>query len=174
MEKPIIIETYKIEWANEFEQEKEKLVNLLPGKLISVEHIGSTAVPGLASKPIIDMAAGVEDLEKANEFIEPLKQIGYEFVHHEAFPERRFFRKGKWRAGTHHLHIYEFEGEAWEKQLMFRDYLRNHQVALKEYSLLKKELAELYRSDRGSYTQAKTAFIQSIIIKAQERDDHFS
>ncbi|WP_340436797.1 GrpB family protein [Ureibacillus thermosphaericus] len=132
MDKPVIIEDYNPDWSREFEQEKEKFLEILGNKIISIEHIGSTSVKGLGAKPILDIMVGVNNLDEVDEFIEPLKEIGYEFVYHKEFPERRFFRRGQWRAGTHHLHIYEFESEHWNNNILFRNYLRTHLDALKQ------------------------------------------
>jgi GrpB-like predicted nucleotidyltransferase (UPF0157 family) len=168
MDKEITIEEWHPNWSKQFENEKLKLKEILSDKVISIEHIGSTSIEGLGAKPILDIAIGVNDLEVVNEFIEPLKQIGYEFVYHKEFPERRFFRKGKWRAGTHHLHFYQFEGEHWNNQILFRDYLRNNLDVLREYNQLKIDLARKYRFDRGAYTENKAPFIQKVLQKAKK------
>lgn len=171
MEKEISIEDYNSKWAKKFEEEKVKLKEILNDKVISIEHIGSTSIEGLGAKPIIDIAIGVKDLETVMDFNEPLQKLGYEFVYHKEFPERRFFRKGEWRAGTHHLHFYEFESEHWNNQILFRDYLRTYPNALKEYQQLKVNLAAKYRFDRVSYTEAKAPFIQKILYKAKKERD---
>ena len=168
MDKPVIIEDYNPNWFKDFEQEKRKLLNILNGKMITIEHIGSTSVYGLDAKPILDIAVAVPNLDDVNGFIEPLKQIGYEFVNHIEFPERCFFRKGQWRAGTHHLHLYGIESESWKNQLLFRNYLRKHPDVLKKYYQLKEELAGRFRFDRVSYTEAKGPFIQDVLKKAKE------
>jgi GrpB-like predicted nucleotidyltransferase (UPF0157 family) len=168
VDKEIMIEDYSMNWARQFEQEKIKLTEILKDRVQSIEHIGSTAVEGLGAKPVIDLAAGVNNLETVSEVIEPLKQIEYEFVYHKEFPERRFFRKGQWRAGTHHLHFYEFEGEHWNNQLLFRDYLRRNPDDTRKYHDLKVYLAEKYRFDRVSYTENKASFIQNILQKARQ------
>ncbi|WML39520.1 GrpB family protein [Neobacillus sp. OS1-2] len=168
MVRTVIIEDYNSDWTKDFEREKSELINILNGKIISIEHIGSTSVNGLGAKPILDIAVGVNNLEDVDKFIEPLKQIGYECRQHKEFPERRFFRKGEWRAGTHHLHFYEFESEHWNNQLLFRNYLRTHPDDLKKYHQLKKEMAEKYHFDRVSYTEAKGPFILNILKKAQK------
>ncbi|MGX1194929.1 GrpB family protein [Metabacillus sp. SLBN-84] len=167
MDKEMIIEEYNIDWARQFEQEKIKLKEILRDRVESIEHIGSTAVEGLGAKPVIDIAAGVNNLETVSKFIEPLKQIEYEFVYHKEFPERRFFRKGQWRAGTHHLHFYEFEGEHWKNQLLFRDYLRENPDDARKYHDLKVYLANKYRFDRVAYTENKASFIQNVLRKAR-------
>ncbi|USK71201.1 GrpB family protein [Peribacillus asahii] len=168
MDREITIEDHNSNWSKEFEEEKGELKKILADKVISIEHIGSTSVDGLGAKPILDIAVGVNDLEVVDNVIEPLKKIGYEFVYHKEFPERRFFRKGQWRAGTHHLHFYKFQSEHWNNQILFRNYLRNNPDALKEYNQLKVNLAEKYRFDRVSYTEAKAPFIQNVLKKAKK------
>jgi len=167
MGKSVIIEAYNPEWAIEFQREAKKINNIFSEKIIDIEHIGSTSVKELGAKPIIDIMGGVKDLKDVEEFIEPLNQIGYEFVYHKEFPFRRFFRKGQWSAGTHHLHIYQYQSEHWDNNILFRDYLRNHQDVLEQYYGIKKELAQKYQFDRKQYTSAKAPFIQNIINKAR-------
>lgn len=110
---------------------------------------------GLGAKLILDIMAGVQHLAEVDAFIEPLKSIGYEFVPHKEFPERRFFRKGQWRAGTHHLHIHRFGSEQWKTQLSFRDYLRSHPDVRKQYQQLKMSLAGKHPADIVGYTKRK-------------------
>ncbi|MEH6942258.1 GrpB family protein [Bacillus sp. JJ722] len=168
MESPVIIESYQPEWAIQFQAEQRLLKGIVGKHAIEIEHIGSTSIEGLGAKPTLDIMMGVHELSEVEESIEKLKHIGYEYVFHKEFPSRRFFRKGKWRAGTHHLHVYKYESEEWINNLLFRDFLRTHPVQLKQYYQLKIELAQKYRNDRVSYTKAKESFIQSIIKKAKE------
>jgi len=168
MDKEIIIENFNPNWFIKFNEEKVKIKEILIDKVTSIEHIGSTSIEGLGGKPIIDIAIGVTDLGIVSEFIEPLGNIGYEFVYHKEFPERRFFRKGQWRAGTHHLHFYQFEGEHWNNQILFRDYLRNNPDTVKKYHQLKIDLAKKFRFDRVSYTKNKAPFIRSVILTAKK------
>jgi GrpB-like predicted nucleotidyltransferase (UPF0157 family) len=170
MEKPVYIEKYTSDWVKQFQEERKILKGIMGEKAIAIEHIGSTSVEGLGAKPILDIAIGVNDLNVVNEFIEPLKQIGYEFVYHKEFPERRFFRKGQWRAGTHHLHFYRFEGEHWNNQILFRNYLRNNPDVLKDYHQLKIDLSKKFRFERVSYTGNKAPFIQSVLQKAKKEE----
>ncbi|MED3984031.1 GrpB family protein [Peribacillus simplex] len=168
MEKTVKIEDYNPNWVSEFQQEKARIMEVLKNSPLCVEHIGSTSVIGLGAKPILDIMAGVRHLDEADTFIEPLKSIGYEFVPHQEFPERRFFRKGQWRAGTHHLHIYRFGSEQWKNHLSFRDYLRNHPDVRKQYQELKKlSLAQKHPADIVGYTEAKAPFIQNAIKSAK-------
>ncbi|MFC9414826.1 GrpB family protein [Bacillus mobilis] len=169
MEQQIVIKPYQNDWQEEYVIEKEKYISLFGGDCIAIEHIGSTSVEGLGAKPIIDMMIGVTDLQITEKWIEALLQIGYEYVPKET-PNWRFFRKGKWRAGTHHLHVYIYNSEEWKNNILFRDFLIEHKWAQIEYRELKEKLAATYPFDRASYTNAKAPFIQNIIKLA--KNDH--
>jgi GrpB-like predicted nucleotidyltransferase (UPF0157 family) len=164
---PVTIVEYNPEWKKQFEQEKTQIGNVLGNNALAIEHIGSTSIDGLIAKPIIDIAVAVNDLNDADSFIEPLRTIGYEYVPKADFPSRRFFRKGEWRKGTHHLHVYEITGEQWKNNLLFRDYLKNHPDQLRQYADLKKNLVVLHPDDRTTYTNKKAPFIQKIIDLAK-------
>lgn len=168
MDKQIVIEKYTSNWALSFNEEKKLLKDIISDIAISIEHIGSTSVKGLGAKPIVDIMIGVCDLEEIGDFIEPLSNIGYEHVFHKEFPNRRFFRKGLWRAGTHHLHIYRYESEEWNSNILFRNYLRKHPDVRNQYNQLKIELAQKYSCDRVKYTEAKGPFITDVIQKAKD------
>ncbi|MCR8644415.1 GrpB family protein [Paenibacillus sp. N1-5-1-14] len=160
----VIITTYDPIWAVDYEVERAKFVTALSDIIVGIEHIGSTSVPGLDAKPVIDMMIGVGDLDVVSlEHIQSLAALGYEYVEKAEFPERKFFRKGAWRAGTHHLHMYTYNSAHWQANLYFRDYLRANPQAVKAYSHLKRELKDLYPNDRVNYTAAKAPFIQRII-----------
>ncbi|MET3195066.1 GrpB family protein [Bacillus sp. OAE603] len=168
MDGKVIIEDYSQQWALEYKKEETKIRNVLGETLIQIEHIGSTSIENLGSKPIIDMMCGVKHINAIQDFINSFAEIGYEFVWHEEFPERRFFRKGEYRAGTHHLHIYEFESDFWINNILFRDYLRKHPDVRNEYYHLKIKLAEKYPNDRVSYTNGKNEFIKCIVKKSRK------
>ncbi|MBW7474733.1 GrpB family protein [Paenibacillus oenotherae] len=167
METSVVIAEYNPEWPLRFQREERILREVLGGRTIAIEHIGSTSVEGLGAKPTIDIMVGVEELTEVDEWVEPLRRIGYEHVVHREFPSRRFFRKGQWRAGTDHLHIYKYRGLEWNNNILFRDYLIKHPEVRRQYDQLKKELAEKHRNDRAAYTNAKHPFITDIIEKAK-------
>lgn len=169
MDKQIVIEKYTSDWALAFNEEKKLLQDIIGDIATSIEHIGSTSIKGLGAKPIIDIMIGVYDLKEVEGIIKPLGHIKYEHVFHEDFPNRRFFRKGLWRAGTHHLHIYKYESEEWNSNILFRDYLRKHPDVRNRYNQLKIELAQRYRCDRVGYTAAKAPFIRDVIQKAKDK-----
>ena len=171
----VVVSEYDPEWINEYEQEKVKIRRVLSDVLLRIEHIGSTSIPKLGSKPIIDMMVGVADIQQVSEvYITGLEGIGYEYVFKPDFPERRFFRRGEWRAGTHHLHIYEYESENWMNNILFRDYLKNDSSMMEEYYFLKKKLEQQHKHDRVAYTDGKSDFIGMVIEmakKVKERED---
>jgi len=169
MPDPLIVVDYDPRWPLMYEEERTRILQAVGQDLVAIEHVGSTAVPGLAAKPIIDIMPGVRSLADAAHCIAPLRQLGYDSVpEHEALiPERRFSRKG-WRgAATHHLHVVEVTSAFWERHILFRDYLRAHPDAAAAYAALKRDLAARYRDDRDRYTDAKTSSIQAIEERAR-------
>ncbi len=163
----IIIEEYQRNWPQEFEEEKELLGKVLPASSV-IEHIGSTAVPGLAAKPIIDIMIGLTDFTVADELVPRIVSLQYEYLKYiEAqIPYRRFFRKFQEERRTHHIHMVEVNSEFWNRHLAFRNYLRNHDEAVADYATLKRELAQRDWDDMNDYADAKTEFIRSIEARA--------
>lgn len=173
MQSPVVIVSYDPRWPGLFEDEEALISNLI-GVRANIEHIGSTAVPGLGAKPIIDIMIGVDGLPLADNCIEPLENIGYRYVpeFEESIPERRFLWKGTPAKRTHHVHMVEKKSDFWKRHLLFRDFLRTHPAEVKYYCTLKTELAETYGIDRDGYNDAKSSFIESIVKKAgNEKSD---
>jgi GrpB-like predicted nucleotidyltransferase (UPF0157 family) len=167
---PVRIVDYDPQWPAIYEDERKRIVEAAGEWLVAIEHLGSTSVPGLAAKPVIDMVAAVPRLDDAKHIIEPLAALGYDYVpeYQVELPERRYFRKG-WR-GTegdkYHLHVVERSSEFWHRHLAFRDYLRHHPEAVREYAELKRRLAIRHGTDVDAYTEAKSDFIHGIERKA--------
>jgi GrpB-like predicted nucleotidyltransferase (UPF0157 family) len=166
--RPVRIDDYDPRWAAMFEEARAEIVGRCGALVVGVEHIGSTSVPGLAAKPIIDIMAAVESLDDAQALVEPLAALGFEYVPKTDFPGRRFFRRGLRGAGTHHLHVVERGSWEWRRHLLFRDHLRAHPERAAEYERLKRGLAAAHGPDRGAYTDAKTPFIESVVKRAQK------
>jgi GrpB-like predicted nucleotidyltransferase (UPF0157 family) len=141
--------------------------------LLAIEHIGSTSVPGLSAKPIIDMLLGMETLEKADICLDPLAQLGYEYLpQRKAFTKaRRFLRKYPLggRVG-YHLHLLQPNNPYWTVLLVFRDYLRCHPDTAHQYSVLKKQLAEQCATDPLAYLHGKADFIRAVLQVASGGD----
>ena len=166
---PVRVADYDPRWPEMFEEERRRILGAIGPHIVAVEHVGSTSVPGLGAKPIIDIMVGIRSLADAPLCVTPLHLIGYEYVPKNELltPERRYFRKGERGAGTHHLHMVEQGGKFWEEHLLFRDYLRAHAEAARAYETLKRELATAHGSDRGAYTNAKADFVASVVEKAR-------
>ena len=162
------LQTYDPDWAVAFEQEKQRLLNLFGDKIVAIEHIGSTSVPGLAAKPIIDMVAAVHSFDELENFIEPLQQLGYEYMPERMFADRKFFPKGARSKRTHHLNlVLKDDSSQWRSPLLFRNYLRDHKDARNEYTQLKSSLADKYANNRQIYTKSKYDFIQRSLRAAR-------
>lgn len=157
---------YQPAWAEAFKKERQQLQNALGDDVTDIEHIGSTSVPGLAAKPIIDMIAAVDSLSVYKQLIKPLSALGYEFMPERVFSDRVFFPKGPRENRTHHLSLVVKDSEQWQKTIAFRDYLRNNAVARNKYQAFKSELATKYPNDRASYTKAKEHHIEQILSRA--------
>jgi len=170
LEAPVKIVDYDPEWPILFEKEKARILKAVGTKVVAVEHVGSTSVPGLGAKPVVDIMVGIPHLSGALDCLEPLESIGYEYVpeYEAAMPQRRYFRKGPANIPNrhYHLHMVEYNSDFWKHHLLFREYLKTHVDAASEYWGLKKRLAAKHMSNREAYTEAKTAFIKSVLSKA--------
>nr|BBH92884.1 hypothetical protein KTA_10830 [Thermogemmatispora argillosa] len=168
MSRRVILVDYDPQWPAAYAAERQRLLEAIGLWLLAVEHIGSTAVPGLAAKPTIDIMVAVRHLSHAVHCREPLRALGYEYVPEaERFiPERRYFRKVHGEKDTHHLHMVVYDSSFWRRHLLFRDYLRAHPATAQEYALLKQELAARFANDVAAYTEAKTAFIRRVESEA--------
>lgn len=155
---------YDSNWPMEFEKEKQRLLDVFGDNIIAVEHTGSTAVPGLPAKPLIDMIAAIYSFNELEDFIEPLKRLSYEYMPERMYADRKFFPKGSRSNRTHHLNlVLKDNPKQWSSLLLFRNYLREHEAARDEYAQLKTSLAAKYSDNREAYTKSKNDFIQRIL-----------
>jgi GrpB-like predicted nucleotidyltransferase (UPF0157 family) len=165
----IEIVAYDPSWPALFAAESAQLRRVLAVlPVLAVEHVGSTAVAGLAAKPIIDIHVTVAALSAAAASIAPLEAMGYSFWRDNPDKTSMFFVKGLPPAAalrTHHVHI--TEPEKLVERLLFRDYLRAHSDEAARYEALKRRLANDHRHDREAYTQAKTAFVRLCLERAR-------
>jgi GrpB-like predicted nucleotidyltransferase (UPF0157 family) len=169
MTEPIVIVDYSPRWPGLFEHEKEALGRALAPYVLSVEHIGSTAVPGLAAKATIDLMAGIFRLGDAPHCIPRVVALGYTYSPElEAeFPQRRYFSKEPAGGPKYHVHMVEVGSPFWERHLLFRDWLRAHPRDAAAYAALKRKLAAKFKGNRRAYTDAKAEFILKIEKKAR-------
>jgi GrpB-like predicted nucleotidyltransferase (UPF0157 family) len=134
---------------------------------LPIDHIGSTSIPGLAAKPIVDIQISVAELEPVNPFRDPLEALGYVFRADNIERTKRYFRE---RPGSRRERIHVRKAGSWGEQfaLLFRDYMRTHPDEGEQYARLKRNLAERYRNDRHGYTEAKNPFIWSVMQRATD------
>lgn len=167
MEYQVVVCAYDESWPQEFAQEAQRLREVLGENCLEIHHIGSTAVPGLAAKPIIDFMLVVRELEEVDRRASALEELGYEYLGEFGIPGRRYLRKGGFRH-THHLHIFStFNKAAIERHLAVREYLRANLEAALEYAQLKLEAAKIYH-DYQSYSQAKDEYVRALERRALE------
>lgn len=157
---------YQSSWVDKFETEKEKLKEIFSNKAIAIEHIGSTSIPGLSAKPIIDIAVLIEKREDGDSFIELVEKSGYQYDKLNSSGERHFFRKGN--PTKFHLSIsYQDKGSFWERQILFRNYLRNHSEFRDEYQKLKENLFKNDPTGKEGYLSGKSDFVSKILTLAK-------
>lgn len=160
-------EVFLVPWTQEWEEEFLKEIVLIEERigayLIAVHHIGSTAVPGLSAKPILDIAIELEHFEDGLHCVSPLEALGYRYRGTNVLPDRHYFNKGEPR--THQIHMYEKGNKYLLEQLQFRDYLRRNEKARVEYENLKIRLSDKNKHDKHQYADDKTEFVRSILRK---------
>ena len=167
MIRKIEVSDYDPNWANEFEKEATNLKKIFGGELLEIQHIGSTSIPGMDAKPIIDILMVAQDIQKIDCFNQKMQYAGYSPKGENGIPGRRFFIKGDELHHTHHLHVFQKGHADVVRHLNFRDYLIAHPEEANEYSHLKKALANRYPLDIDSYQSGKEQFIRDIDRKAK-------
>ena len=166
MPQHITVLNYDPEWPLKYERERKAIAEILDGNGISIYHIGSTSVPGLAAKPIIDMMAVVRSLEKVDDARGKFSELGYECLGEFGIAGRRYFRKGG-DERTHQIHI--FQADDWNnigRHLAFRDYMRTHEKERAEYAKIKTALAQRFPYDIDGYCDGKDAFVREMEKRA--------
>ena len=159
------VSPYWEEWKNLFEIEKRDIEKAIGNYIEDIQHVGSTSIPGMSAKPILDIAIAVKDFEEARICIKPLCDMEYTFRGENGIPRRHYFLKGE--PCTHHIHMLEKDNEEWEKLILFRDYLRSNQNIAEEYKELKRNLLQRLRGDRKAYQAAKADFVEAVIRKSR-------
>jgi GrpB-like predicted nucleotidyltransferase (UPF0157 family) len=152
-------------WPQVFAEESGRVRAALGDSAVAVEHIGSTAVPGLAAKPVIDVLAGLRTLDLTRAQIEAMEALGYEYLGEYGIPGRLFFHKGRPR--SHHVHAVLLGSDLWQRHLVFRDFLRAHSDEAQRYGNLKRNLAAEVGGDRERYLEGKSAFVYDVQERAR-------
>jgi GrpB-like predicted nucleotidyltransferase (UPF0157 family) len=154
-------------WRRIFEAEALRIDEQLGDVVVRLHHIGSTAIPGLAAKPIIDILMEAVDLTSLDEATPALEALGYEAMGEYGIPRRRYFRKsGADGQRTHHVHAFEAGSVDVERHLAFRDYMMAHPAAAHAYGNLKRELAQQHPDDIEAYMDGKDAFVKEYQARA--------
>lgn len=152
---------YDPEWPPAFAAEAKRLTPALERVLVRLHHIGSTAIPGIAAKPIIDLLMEVSSLDALDQRTAAMETLGYEALGEYGIPRRRYFRKND-AAGTrtHHVHAFRSGDTEVERHLAFRDYMIAHPAAARAYGDLKQRLAQEHPNDIEAYMDGKDAFVK--------------
>ena len=150
-------------WAAAYEQERDRIVAAIGEHLLDIQHVGSTSIPNVPAKPILDIMVGVRDFDEAAACIEPMVAIGYSYRGENGIPRRHFFVKGDPR--THHVHMVELGSSDWRVTLRFRDLLRANSELANEYAREKERLVLLHTGNREMYQREKDKIVESILAK---------
>jgi GrpB-like predicted nucleotidyltransferase (UPF0157 family) len=161
----VTLSAYDPLWPEEFRAEAERILRVCDDLEVRIEHVGSTSVPGLSAKPVIDIAVGVPPRVDRRPYIQALKELGYEHLGAYGLPGRDYFRRGT--PQSLHVHMWSWSSEQWREHILFRDYLRANDDARMEYEILKRQLAIAHADDRRRYTSEKAPFIQAILREAR-------
>ena len=166
MPQHITVLKYDPKWKQDYQDEQKKIEDILKENALVIYHIGSTSVPGLAAKPIIDIMVAVRSLEKVDAAADAFSALGYEFLGEFGIAGRRYLRKGG-DERTHQIHI--FQADDWNnigRHLAFRQYLSTHEREREEYAKLKRELAQQFPYDIEGYCDGEEAFVRAVEAQA--------
>jgi GrpB-like predicted nucleotidyltransferase (UPF0157 family) len=155
---------YDPAWPRLFQAEAGRIRAAIGAYILDIQHIGSTAVPGLAAKPLIDIGVAVADFVEARRCVQPLVDLGYHCLGENGIPRRHFLVYGE--PHTHHLHMNESHSFDWRQTIAFRDYLRTHPDVAAAYAALKLRLAQQFAADPDAYHAGKDAFIKQVLQAA--------
>lgn len=163
----VVLCTHDAGWIAQAEQNIAEIKSLLGAAAIAVEHVGSTSVPGLAAKPILDLVIGVRELSDLDPYVDKLAQMHIREARQD-LPDQRLFVMGDFEANmrTHHIHVVRWNDSAWKNYIRFRDYLRIFEEKRSEYEVEKRRLAAWYPADRQAYTEGKAELIGRLIEEA--------
>lgn len=155
---------YQPEWRDAFGQEELNLATVLGNLSLGVEHIGSTAIPGMKAKPILDLMVAVPSLDRWEQYEKPLETLSYQFMRDMREDQQHvLFVKGSEENRTHYLKLTEYDSDFWKEHLIFRDFLVEHPEYAREYESLKESLLNEHKGDRKPYTQGKAVFIEKML-----------
>lgn len=166
----VVVSPYSSDWPGNFLEAREVLLRALAPCAVEVEHVGSTSVPGLAAKPVLDILVGVTALPAIESRISAMASTGYEYVqkYEQQLPDRRYFVRSSGPM-REHVHAVVIGSSFWFEHLAFRDMLRSNSALRSTYQALKLELATRYSLDKSAYQAEKGPFIRSALATARVR-----
>jgi len=162
----VALEKHNKGWAAAFEEEKANLEQLLSDVALDIQHFGSTSIPDLSAKAIIDVLMAIRSLRDVGKMRNILESAGYECRENGSDDMQVLFAKGPEVKRTHYLHITTQDSSVWKNALAFRDFLRTHPNELRRYEEIKQKLAERYPDNRMMYTAGKRDYVQEVLSKA--------
>jgi len=167
MTRKVEVVSYDPTWADMFLTEAEVLRNVFGDQLVAIHHIGSTAIPGILAKPILDFLVEVRDIREVDELNSEMEKLGYQPLGENGIPERRYFVKQTGETHVHHIHTFQTGNPQVERLLNFRNYLIANPQEARAYSWLKEKLAKQFAEDIDGYVEGKNDFIRDIDRKAR-------
>lgn len=160
----LVLVEYDPEWLSRFAREAARLRAAVGSQMLAVEHVGSTAIPGMFGKPVLDIAIAVVDEPSADACVSPLQSLGYEYRGpYGDDPRRRYYVLSADGQSTTHIHLYVLPARAWEEKLAFRDTLRADASLAEAYAVEKRRVADAVAWDKAAYAEAKGPFIASVL-----------
>ena len=173
LSRPIVIAAYDPRWPELYEQERQQLREALGGFARRIEHIGSTSVPGLPAKPILDISVGADSRDGVDAYLPALQALGYQDCRINPVFERRMFSKGgSFNEGTHHLHVTDVGSSVWAEPIQLRDYLRAHDQEARWYEQVKREAAATAGNDLNHYDHLKGPCIATLLERTRQWHEH--
>ncbi len=168
----VALSPYNSSWPRLFAEERDRLAPILVDLVFPYEHVGSTAVPGLTAKPIIDFMGGVGSIDEARGLIPLIEPLGYEYRQNGDKPDRLLLVKGPTTCRTHHFSLVVRDSVEWCNYILFRDKLSTNPSLAEEYAELKESLARQFADDRPTYTARKAAFITKVLRPDRHADSN--
>lgn len=158
--------SYNPSWPRKFEEESKQIAIALGENIVTIHHMGSTSIPNIYAKPVIDILVEVKDIAKLDEQSLAMETLGYEVMGEFGIPGRRYFRKENQGIRTHNVHTFEVNSPEIIRHLAFRDYMITHPEAAQKYGELKRQLAKHYPDDINGYMDGKDSFVKEMEKKA--------
>jgi len=163
---------YTAEWQTCFATEAQSLCATLTPYCVEIRHIGSTAIPNIMAKPILDIMAGLQQISDITACLAPLAALGYVYHGEQEVPGWHFFTKAQGDLKTHHVHIVAWQTDYWRTHLLFQEYIYRHSELAEAYETLKRDLAQKFVHNREAYTAGKADFIHAVVEMALRAQHH--